>query len=461
MKKILNKKTIIVGSLIILLGLASFLVKIFVFSENTDKRLEAIYNENKLIPFYKDEKMGYKNNKGEEKIEPIYLKAKEFFDNFAIVEKEENKYEIIDVEGKTLLTSNQETEPIYYPHFGVLFFNGKLYNEKLEVIFEGNYHINYINYGFFEFMNNEKNESGIVDYRGKVIYQWNYDYIQVKISKNDYTKKGYYALITNYEEDEKIIDLNNGKELFTLDDPKNTYIKEEKDNIFRIIDRSDSFKTKTWLYICEGKIAYKSNESIYSMTLIKHDDDILEIDYGPNYKDLGDKQYIYYNVKTGKNLEAEPLRIDEALMDNLYGYHTSVSNNKYGIKKGNKELVECQYDEIKFLDKNIYNYVKTKKKEHLVLLKKDNMTILYNIRKKKNIVTFNSTNVIENSGSSFLTITLFKEDGFTKKGILIYNLLTHKSKEFETNSEIEIKSNFIVHKTKDKYIYYNTNLEEI
>lgn len=457
-----NKRVFFLGAGLIIIVCLIILVRNLFFREKMDANISAIYDINKLIPYESDGKYGYLNSSLKETIKPDYLSASDFYNNFAVVELEEKKYGIINESGKIIEEVSSLNGYKYIQEYGVWLIGNKIYNSKMEVVFEGNYNINYVDYGFFEYMNNDGASSGIVDYTGKIVFKWENDYIQAKISKNDYAKNGYYAFISNYEEDEKIISLKNGKEIFTLEDPKNTYIKEENDNIFRIIDRSDSYKTKTWLYIKDEKIAYKSNEAIYSMSLVKHDEDILEIDYGPTYKNNGlASQFVYYNVKTGKRLEAEPKRVDDALYDELYGYHLNIDGKKYGIKKNDRDIVAIEYDEIKFIDKLLYKYIKVLKREHLVLLKKEDKTILYNLRRKKEVKTFDSTSINFNSSSSFLTVTLFESDGFTKRGILVYNLITNKSLEFEEYDELKLGSNYVLRKNGDEAFYYNAYLEEL
>lgn len=459
MKKVLtqNKKLAILIIAIVLLGFLFFLIKSFFFNKKIDEALKILFDTEKPIAFKQDDLYGFMNSKGEKIIPAKYKKAGTFYNGYAAVQTDDNIYEFIDIKSETKETIQTDVEPKYLTNYRTWLAGNKIYNDKLEVVFEGNFHLNYIDYGFFEFMDNEKNSSGIVDHTGKIIFQWDQDYIQVKIPQNDFQKNGYYALISNYEENEKIISLQTGKEIFSLEDAKNMYIREEKDNIFRIIDREDSFKTKTWFYISDDKIAYKSNEAIYSISLLKHDDDILEIDYGPTYKNQNlEKQYVYYNVKTGKSMD-EPTRIDEVLLDNTYGYHTTICDKLYGINKGYKENTECIYDEIKFPEVNLFNYLKSENKEHIVLLKNGSNTILYNMKKKKTIETFENSAASFNTSSTFMTITQYEEDGFTKKNILMYNLLTHKSKQFNKDSEILIGSNYVFIDGK----YYNTNLELI
>ena len=52
---------------------------------------------------------------------------------------------------------------------------------------------------------------------------------------------------------------------------------------------------------------------------------------------------------------------------------------------GDKVIVPCEYDDIEYLDINLFNYMKSKGKE-LVLLEKDRKLVLYNIKNSKYII---------------------------------------------------------------------------
>lgn len=453
-----NKKLAILLLVIASLGIIFFFVRLLFFNKKVDESLEIIFNQSKMVAYLNDDLYGYMDIKGNVLIEAKYQEAGEFFNGYAYIKLEDKHYQIIDTKGDVKLDVKTDITPTYIRDYRVWLIDNKIYNDELGVIFEGNYHTNYINYGYFEFMDNSSNASGIVDYTGRVVYKWNQDYIHAKISKNEYKKYGYYALVSNYEEEEKIISLDNGKELYTLEDPSNTYIREEENNIFRIIDRGDSFKTKKWLYLKNNKIVFTKEESIYSMSLVKHEADILEIDYGPTFKSQKrESQYAYFNVDDNKEATKPDSLIDEKIEDEIYGYHIVKCDKLFGINKSSREIAKCDYDEVKYLESNLYNYIKSKNKEHIVVLKKGSDSILYNMRKKRPIETFENASVALNTSSTFITVTQYEEDGFTKKSVLVYNLLTHKYATFDKDTEIVVNSNYFVANNK----YYNTNLDMI
>ena len=100
------------------------------------------------------------------------------------------------------------------------------------------------------------------------------------------------------------------------------------------------------------------------------------------------------------------------------------------------------------------------KKQDLVLLEKDDVTTLFNLKNKKELVSFDSTSVYDYSTSTFIKATIYG-DGYTKKNIIIYNILSGKSMTFEADKDVSIYSNYIVVEEDDSDIYYNTNLEQI
>ena len=117
---------------------------------------------------------------------------------------------IIDRTGNVVINSETAKKPRYYADYGIWLVDNKLYSYEMKKIFEEDCHMSYADRGYFVFLDNDKESSGIVDSSGKKIFTWDEDYIAIDISEIEYPKSEYYASISNYEEREEIISLKNG-----------------------------------------------------------------------------------------------------------------------------------------------------------------------------------------------------------------------------------------------------------
>lgn len=179
----------------------------------------------------------------------------------------------------------------------------------------------------------------------------------------------------------------------------------------------------------------------------------------------GDKNVTYYDAKNKKMLDKDPdnsasSELNAALMENTYGFKMFSSSGKYGLMIGNKIVIPCEYTEINLLGDNLFNYMQSKGK-NLILLEKDNKTILYNVKNSKSIITFDSNNVRDYNDSTFIEVILYANGSSTRTGYMVYNLLTGKSMTFDKDNEVFVESNYIEVKKDKKTTYYNTKFKQI
>lgn len=475
-KSIKNILLIIVGILIIL-GLC-LLVYYKLFRNNKETvDLNTIFDPNKPIVVMNNGKYGYITSEGKTMIEPQYKKANDFYENYAIVSIDnpdttaynDTLYQIIDKKGNVKLSSNYS--PKYYSNYDLWVVDGTLYDSNLNKMLSEGITVDYIDNGYFEYSDYAKEEAGIINYKGKKIFTIPGTSIVADISENQYNDDDLYARVKTYSEPENevVISLKTGDILFTSEDAESYYIIEEKNGLFYYYNNTldDGYKNKQYLFFINNKLAYQTTEVVDEVEVYDYENQILEIDYGYDYKELGKSQRLYYyDVKNKKLLDTKPsksnsldnLEID--LIEQTYGFKEYSSSGKYGIMSGDKAIVPCEYDDIEYLEVNLFNYMKTKGKE-LVLLEKDKKLLLYNIKNSKVITTFNSKYVYDYDDSTFIKINIYAEDGYTTKGYTIYNLLSDKSMDFESSSDISIGSNYITVKKDNKKIYYNTDFKQI
>lgn len=474
-----NKKILLILSIIAIIGIGIF--GYFKFFRNNSKAadLNAIFDPNKPIVVKNSGKYGYITSEGKTMIEPQYKGANDFYGNYAVVSIDNpdtnayNKtlYQIIDKKGNVKLTSNSYSRPEYYSTYDIWVVDGVLYDSKLNRMLSEGIKVDYIAYEYFEYRDTVKNESGIMTYKGKKIFTIPGTSISADISENEYNKDDLYATVKTYSDPEKevVISLKTGDILFTSEDAESYYISEEENGLFYYYNHKldDGYKNRKFLFFINNKLAYQTTEVVYEVEVYDYQNQILEIDYGYDYKTLGKTQRrYYYDVKNKKMLEKKPstststtdLKLD--LIERTYGFKEYSSSGKYGLMAGEKVIVPCEYDDIEYLDINVFNYMKSKGKE-LILLEKDRNLVLYNLKNSKAITTFNSSYVYDYDDSTFIKVSLYEEDGYTTKGYTVYNLLTGKSMDFSKKDDISIGSNYITIKKDGKKIYYNTNFKQI
>jgi len=470
-----NKKIILILLALIVVAGVFFVTKQLGNNKSTID-LNLIFDPNKPIIIKDNGKYGYITSKGKTMIEPKYNSATDFYGDYAVVTIDNQEtssykktYQVIDKKGNVKVTTTGYYGPEYYAEYGVWVVDGVLYDSKFKKISGEAVNVDYISNGYFEYMDAIKNESGIMNYKAKKIFTMPAAAdMSIDISENSYDESELYASIKTYTTPVKqlIISLKNGNVVFTLDNADDYYLYKEDNGIFYYYNKNvtDGYKNKKYIFIKNNKLVYETTETVSEVNVYDYKNQILEIDYGYNYETLGKIQRkYYYDIKNKKMLSEAPAKpstdVDLDSIMKLYGFKEYYSSGKYGLISNEKVIVPCEYDDIDYLDANLYNYMLSKGKK-LVLLEKDKKTILYNLKNSKPITTFDSSYVYDYD-STFLKVTLYENNSYSVTGYMIYNLLTGKSMTFGKDDNIEIGSNYVTIKKDGKKTYYNTDFKQI
>lgn len=471
------KKILLILSVIVIIVIATFIFLNNSKSNNNDNNktdyLGSIFDPNRPIVVKDNGKFGYISSNGKVLIEPQYKFANSFIGKYALVaidgteDSDEVIYQIIDEKGNVKLAS--ENLPEYYKDYNIWFLNDTIYDQNLNKIVKEDLVIDYLDYGYLSY-NNYNNESGIMNYKGEIIYKNNETLVNYTLCKNIYYQDDLYVMLDEYENDViKVISLKTQKEVFRLNNADNYYFTEDEDGIFYYYDKTieNSRDKRKYLFFKDGKLAYETNEIIDDLTVYDYQKQILRIDYGTDYESLGKEEKIYYYDVINKQLLDEPASKDsyieyrEKLNEQMYGYKEFECFNTYGIKKGDTEVVPCEYRSVELLDIDLFNYMKTQDKELALLINK-NSTILYNLKDSSIITTFDTNSVTHYDDSTFLSVAYFHDGSYLANQFMVYNLLSNKQMEFPMNDyNFSIESNYITYKKDGKIIYYNTNFEQI
>lgn len=468
-KKGMNKKIlipIIAVAAVALIVVALLVVPKLFGGSGADELAKAkiVLDTDRPIPIEEDGKYGFISSKGKVIIEPKYESVGDFYGDYAVVAVESDddiwdyQYQVINQKGKEQLKEAVYLEPEYYPEYGIWVIDGKLYNEKLKQTSAEGEEIDYIGQGYLTYSNMEKNKSGIMTSSGKKIWSWDGWSIDASISENEYGDDDLYATVNSYLDDEQevIVSLKKKKIVYELEDRENHNIMEEDNGVFEIYN-TNTYDTHTYLYFCNGKLAYESKDSkLEGIEIYDYEKQIIQLYYGY------DEDYKYYDAKKGKEVDKSTLEEkdeyeDEDLYELKYGFKPFESSYKYGIISGDQILVQSKYEDVHFLEYNIFLYMKEVKNKELLLFETEKEMILMNVKNQKEIAKFDADYVGMYSSSSFLKFSHYYE---TDKYI-VYNLITGEQKEFDRDVEIELGSNYITVEDDDKITYYNTKLESI
>lgn len=412
---------------------------------------------NKPIPIKQNDLYGYISaSNGKNIISAQYNLANPFYDNYAIVELQENnnnnKYCVIDQKGNVQLSSSSNIK--YISEFGLYIADNKLYNENLKSLTDDNIKVSYKGLGYSSYIKYDKNnkpiEGGVLNNSGKKLYSYKFkdseDFFSCTISESDERLEEQYAKINIDNKKYAIINLKNGKIVYDYTDKS---ILVDDNNIFTIsLDDNE----KSIICLAKNKIAYETSDDV-EISYYDIENKILQIyDSSKDYSN----RYSYYDLKSKNMLSEKPSKETNDAIESLTGYKSFSSNNKHGVMKGNKTILPCEYDDIEFLSPTTFNFIKSKTRKELVLAKKDGIYELINLKNKKSIFSFKCSSIDTYTQSTFV-----KAKTTDPKQTCVYNLLTGKSMNFDSDSQVSIYSNYIIVIKDNIQTYYNTKFNEI
>lgn len=472
-KNILSNKKILIPIIavaaVVLLVVGFLVIKNLGGGAGSEKSaVKTLLDPKKPVLVEKSGKYGYVSYKGKVLIEPKYSEATEFYGKYAIVKVDDAEYDytyqIINQKGKEQLKEAVIGQPTYDSEYGTWIIDYRLYNSNLKPITKEGISVFEMSAGYYTYSNYDQERSGIMNAKGKSLWDWKHSSFYGDLSESMYDEKDLYVAVKSYDDEtEVIVSLKKGKIVCELENYKRDNIHAESNGIFTIKDE-DSYDTKTWLYFKDGKLKYETSDSkIEDIEVYDDEKQILELYYG--YNDDYEREYKYYDVKAKEFVtdveDKDDYDEDEDLdlIELTYGFKPFESSDKYGIMSEDKILVPSKYDDVEFISYAPFLYMKEFKNKELVLFEKDDKMILYDVKKNKEINTFDASSATTYEASSF--IKLSKYEDYDLEGYIVYNLITGEMKEYDEDAELEFGSNFYKEKNGSKDIYYNTDMEQI
>lgn len=450
-------KIFIVASIVVLIGIVIFLCFFMGKSKNNKS---SIFSDDGLIKVEKNEKYGYINTSGKLVIEPKYSKASDFYGKYAIVDEKNNETgdyvtSLIDTKGNVVLTVDKYATIKYNSEYDLWIIDKKLYDGNLKQLTDDNTEVDYVEDGYFRWVDDTKKQGGIMNASGKKLYTYNFkageSYINIEVSDNENILKENYCRVNIENKRYAIVNCDTGKVVYDFTD---YFITLEDNNIFEFSDK-DSYKTQFYLYVQNDKVIYQTKNKDYELDDYYIDRGYIEIEDEEEYEVIS-----YIDVKEGKVVKEKPdYSSEESLSLSDWEIKSGLTeikcNSNYGLKKGDKIVIECGWSDFEYLSIPVYEYLESKGKPY-VLGEKDSKTYLINVKTGKIDGELNSTYIYDSSSSTFVYYT----DRDTNKKV-IYNLSTNKSLVLEKYDDYDIYSNYITIEVDKKINYYNTDLKLI
>ena len=433
---------------------------------NEKESINNKFDPEKLIVVRKDDNYGYINSKGKLVLPAKYESASEFYGDYAVVRAEvkdgdltKSVYQIIDKKGKVKKQTDQKTE--YLEESNMWIIDNELYNASMKKLSPTDVKVDDADSeaGYFVWVNPKKNTGGIMNAKGKITYTYKFktgeSYINVEPSDIDESLKERYCRVNVENDKYAVVNCDTGKVVY---DFVEKLISVNDDNIFEI-NKPNSYDDESYIYIQNDKIVYKTD-----------DPDNVEFDYYPGYlyirdytKSYSDGRYSYLHLDTMEIKDEKPANVKDDDKEDLddwekyTGLKELYQNGKYGLSNDKEIVLPAEWNDLEYLDMDLYKYLKSKKKDY-IYARKDSKWYEVSLTEKKAIKEFNASYISTDEDSTFVYYT--DADTNNKK---VYNLLSGKSLNVPKGTYLYTNSNYVTIKdyaTKTTK-YYNTDLELI
>ncbi len=412
-----NKKNKWVGLVILITSLLLCLLVIWIIKNNKVPSPKEMELGNHLIKVEKDNKYGYINSDGELVLDYIYDMAEDFYYKYGIVKKDETYY-LIDEKGNTKFEGSNIS---YIKDIGEYLIDGTLYDYKLNKV--SNYsNLSYLLEGFYLF--NQDNVSGIINYKGKLIYKEDSNNIEILVKEKDSYLNGLYAVIKKNSK-YGIINLYNGMIIVEYQDKE---IIPLGNNFFKM--------NNEYLYLDENRVAAKSKNEI---TFYNIKEEVLNVN---------NKKYVLSTAEYRDNIDI-PNITSTTNFENKTGVEKYLSVDGVGLIQNKKVLVSPIYKDITFIDYDLFEYVYKETGNKIVLLLLNDKTYLYSYNNKKILYIFDTDKIEIDKNTSFVKYTDSNGNHF------VYNLLSNKYGYYKEDSVFF--SNYMLDNGK----IYNIELQKI
>ena len=430
---------------------------IFLYRESDYAKIMKKYGENPIL-MENGKKFGYINSKGKVLLEAKYDYAIPFAGNYAEVAIEKDdivEYQVINKQGKVKMSSTENDGIFYNRVYDYWVINHQLYNQSLKKISPDNIQITSKNTSYRDYLSwksSDEKSAGIIASNGKITYTYHFaegeKELKVVVSIDENEVKDKYCTIIIDDQKYGIVNCDTGKVIYDFSD---NIIFPIGDNSFHVYTPSDDFVNS--FYLQDDKIFYENSNQNIILRPHYYSGYITLENYQINNHEEG--KYTYYHLDTGEITSEMPHHFTE--WERYTGIQKFSCEAGYGLKKGEKVKVPCEWEDIQFLDVSLYQYLKYQKKEYALAIKEEK-TYLIDVNNGKVIQDFNDDSVYSDD-SPFLIIS---DIDSTPPQKLVYYIPSGKMKAFDYfGSLVGTYSNYFVLMNQGGIHYYNTKMESI
>ena len=436
--------------------LASILIYFVFFRKDgsTYADLDSVFDTNKpVLIFDKNNKFGYVDKNGKVIVEPSYYNATQFYGDYAgvVFEEDKEEYAIIDLNGKEVILKKGGEEPQYIIDYDIWVIGDAFYDGNMKRISPDNIAVTYDDNGYFTFKDSSNKQSGIIDYKGEIIYTiFGTEGVELEMSHSDYDVDEYFVKVTNNESvfvvstktDDLVYTYSGQSELYA---GKNNFFYTYQDN-----------GKKDFLYFYNGALRIE----VYSVDEMHIADYKNHIIFAKLYN-----QERYYDILNETELQQGPEKNEyysSLYGTNDYDFEVFDCGDSKGLVDGDKILVSCDYSTVNLLDINLFSYVKKKTLKQIVLLEKNSSIIVYDMAKKKELKTFKNVEFKTYDNSVLVRFAKYDGDDPLPSGYIVYNLLTDQYVEINAEElSVDIYPSYYIVSNRGIRSYYNADFEKI
>ena len=435
--------------LIIILIILGVIYYVFFKNKETDANLSVVFDIDKpILIFNSDKKCGYFDYNGNQIIDFKYVDGTQFYNGYAgvILDQDKEDYAIIDLNGNEIIKKTGGEKPQYLIDYDIWVIGDAFYNNKISQVSPSNYSITYSDNGLFIFKDFDKNETGVINHKNEVLYSiYGTEGVEIEISHSNYDVEELFLKVKTADSVVVVSTLTDDL-IYTHESNNELYAYE--DGLFYTLTSNGK---RDFKYFNDGKLTLYW-EGVDYVHIADYEKQII-------FSEI-DGYYRYYDVKEEYQLSTPPEKNEyfEILNgSNYYDYEFYECGAGKGLKKDDDIILECGYSDIKYLNINLFNYLKIKKFKEIVLLDDYSSLIIYDLNKNKKINSFNMS-----SFESYDDSILIKIEKSDKSGYIIYNLVTNEFVEISgENIFIDVYPNYYTVLNRNKVIYYNADFESI
>lgn len=464
-------KTAIIVAIIAVLAVVAAIVGFILLSPNSEEKKEkeiinSMFDPNKLIKVKgTNGKYGYIDSTGKFVLEAKYDTATKFYGDYAIVRTEvevdgieTSVYQVIDQKGNVKKQGAISIK--YLEDLDMWLIDNELYNSSMKLISPKNVKVDEADENYFVWVNSTENTGGIMNEKGKITYTYKFQsgetYINIDPSEIDESLKERYCRVNVENEKYAIVNCDTG---VVVQDYITKYIAVSDDNIFTI-NKENSYEDESKIYIQGDKVAYQTTDP--GNVRITHYPGYLYIRDNTKTYNTGMYSYLHLDTLEIKDKRPETTTSDDDdeevdEWEKYTGYSSIYQNGKYGLSNGEAISLPAEWDSLKYVEINLYKYLKQSKKDY-IYGEKDDSWFLIDLSTKKPIKEFKTSYINQSSDTSFMYYT----DKETSNKV-VFNIISGNTLSVESGTYLTTYSNYVTIKDYGNKTlkYYNTNLEHI